>query len=284
MKKILTVLILLLALAGCGGNEKKANPTAKAQIKPKTSVILKKSAVPTLFIHGYSGTKNSFGGMLQRLETSNLAKKELIMTVSKEGSITTTGTLSGKKDNPMIQVIFQDNKNTEWSQSEWLYNCLADLKKMGVEAVNLVGHSMGGVSGLRYMMSYPNDPSQPEILKFVAIGAPFNDFLDTSSNQDMADLLKNGPTEVSSRYQDYQKLAANLAKNTKILLLAGQLDENTFNDEMVPTTSALAVNALLKQTNSVTTQIFYGPNAQHSQLHENKEVDKKVSDFLWPKS
>ena len=143
---------------------------------------------------------------------------------------------------------------------------------------------MGGVSGLRYLMTYPNDDTQPQVIKFVAIGAPFNDFLDTSETQSIQELLKNGPNEYSSRYQDYQNLAGNLDKKIQILLLVGQLNQNTFNDETVPTTSALSVNALLSQTNKVSTQIFYGANAQHSQLHENKEVDKAVADFLWPQS
>lgn len=281
MKKIIAFVVFLLILTGCSGNQKTTSPSAKTQRKLETNLTSKKTKVPTLFVHGYSGTKNSFGGMLKRFEKNGWGKKELIMTVTSVGSITTTGSLSGKEDNPMIQVIFQDNKNTEWSQTKWLYNCLAFLKKRGVEEVNLVGHSMGGVSGLRYLMSYPNDISQPKVLKFAAIGAPFNDFLDTSSAQNIADLLKNGPSEVSSRYQDYENLAVNLAQDTKFLLLAGQLDKNTFNDEMVPTTSALAVNSLLKQTNVVTTKIFYGPKAQHSQLHENEAVDQEVANFLW---
>lgn len=286
MKKIIIMGLFMLALAGCGTAQKSSisiSSSTKTEEKVK-SPTPQKTAIPTLFIHGYSGTENSFSGMMKRMEKNDFAKKELMMKVSPAGTVTMTGQLSGKKDNPMIQVLFEDNKNTEWSQAQWLYNCLAALKKVGVDKVNLVGHSMGGVSGLRYLMTYPHDDTQPQVIKFVAIGAPFNDFLDTSETQSIQELLKNGPNEYSSRYQDYQNLAGNLDKKIQILLLAGQLNQNTFNDETVPTTSALSVNALLSQTNKVSTQIFYGANAQHSQLHENKEVDKAVADFLWPQS
>ncbi|EMW5500705.1 alpha/beta hydrolase, partial [Enterococcus faecalis] len=51
----------------------------------------------------------------------------------------------------------------------------------------------------------------------------------------------------------------------------------------VPLSSALAVNALLRQRGTqVTSQIIKGENAQHSQLHENPEVDHLLIEFLWP--
>ena len=51
----------------------------------------------------------------------------------------------------------------------------------------------------------------------------------------------------------------------------------------MPLSSALAVNALLRQRGTqVTSQIIKGENAQHSQLHENPEVDQLLIEFLWP--
>ena len=53
----------------------------------------------------------------------------------------------------------------------------------------------------------------------------------------------------------------------------------------MPLSSALAVNALLRQRGTqVTSQIIKGENAQHSQLHENPEVDQLLIEFLWPKN
>lgn len=48
----------------------------------------------------------------------------------------------------------------------------------------------------------------------------------------------------------------------------------------MPLSSALAVNALLRQRGTqVTSQIIKGENAQHSQLHENPEVDQLLINF-----
>ena len=66
-----------------------------------------------------------------------------------------------------------------------------------------------------------------------------------------------------------------------ILLIGGQLSLTDLSDGTVPLSSALAVNALLRQRGTqVTSQIIKGENAQHSQLHENPEVDQLLIEFL----
>ncbi len=58
------------------------------------------------------------------------------------------------------------------------------------------------------------------------------------------------------------------------------IKSNRFSDGTVPLSSALAVNALLdKGGTQVTSQIIKGENAQHSQLHENLEVDQLLINF-----
>ena len=142
---------------------------------------------------------------------------------------------------------------------------------------------MGGVSGLRYLGTYGQDTSLPKIEKFVSIGAPFNDFIDTSQQQTIETELENGPTEKSSRYLDYQEMINVVPEKLPILLIGGQLSLTDLSDGTVPLSSALAVNALLRQRGTqVTSQIIKGENAQHSQLHENPEVDQLLIEFLWP--
>ena len=139
---------------------------------------------------------------------------------------------------------------------------------------------MGGVSGLRYLGTYGQDTSLPKIEKFVSIGAPFNDFIDTSQQQTIETELENGPTEKSSRYLDYQEMINVVPEKLPILLIGGQLSLTDLSDGTVPLSSALAVNALLRQRGTqVTSQIIKGENAQHSQLHENPEVDQLLINF-----
>lgn len=288
MKKIYLSLLaigVIFALAGCSSGEtKQTDKTEKSQTTAtsKEKSVPTKSAVPTVFIHGYGGTINSFGGMIQRLSNEGKTKKEMLITVQADGTLNVDGQLSKEKDNPSIQVLFAANKDNEWNQTEWIYNVLKYLKQQGVDQVNLVGHSMGGVSSLRYLTTYgqPNDAS--EIKKFIAIGAPFNDFDDTANNQSIDDLLQNGPNTLASRYVDYSKGINNVPNKLPVLLLAGKLNENDMSDGTVPLSSALAAYSLLKtHGNPIDYQIFTGSNAQHSQLHENPAVDKAVANFLW---
>lgn len=284
MKKIFLFLLgfmTLLTLTACG-NKAVEHPPATQETTKKTQPTNVKSDVPTVFIHGYGGTINSFGGMIQRLTTEGKTKKEMLITVQPDGTLQVDGKLSKKKDNPSIQVLFAANKDNEWNQTEWIYGVLKYLKQQGVNQVNLVGHSMGGVSSLRYLTTYgqPNDAST--IKKFISIGAPFNDFTDTANQQSVNELLQNGPSQLASRYVDYQNGIENVPSELPILLLAGKLNEQATSDGTVPLNSALATYSLLKaHGNPIEYQIFTGVNAQHSQLHENHQVDQVVAKFLW---
>lgn len=279
----LFALVMIFGLMGCGRepadtpkNTKRQTTTAKAEHE------LKKSSVPTVFIHGYGGTINSFGGMIQRLTEQAATKKEMEIIVQADGSLQVTGQLSKKKDNPSIQVLFAANKDNEWNQTEWIYLVLNYLKQQGVEQVNLVGHSMGGVSSLRYLTTYGQPDDASMIKKFISIGAPFNEFIDTLGEQSIDDLLQNGPDQQASRYLDYSNGIANVPNKLSVLLIAGKLDQATRSDGTVPVTSALATYSLLKNhRNPISYQIFTGSNAQHSQLHENSEVDQAIANFLW---
>jgi uncharacterized alpha/beta hydrolase family protein len=287
LKKRLAVILVLsiFLLTSCTSTDKQLNTGTNETATTTTTNQnpVEKTAVPTLFIHGYSGNEHSFGGMIQRLEVKGEAKKELILTVSNDGQISAEGSLSGEKDNPMVQVLFEDNKNNEWNQAEWIRSALVYLKEQfQVEKINLVGHSMGGVSSLRFLGAYGQDASLPAVEKFVAIGAPFNEFDETPNMESVTNELKNGPINKSGRYQEYQQTVANIPASVDVFLIGGQLSETDLSDGTVPLASALAVNALLSQNgNRVQTEIIEGQEAQHSQLHENLDVDKLVGEFLW---
>lgn len=286
MKKIVLSIIALaaiFALVGCGAEKtKQTSQTTKSEaaapVKAKDDST--KTNGPTVFIHGYGGTINSFGGMIQRLSNEGKTKKEMVITVQADGTLNVDGQLSKKKNNPSIQVLFAANKDNEWNQTEWIYTVLKYLKKQGVDQVNLVGHSMGGVSSLRYLTTYGQPNDTPTIKKFISIGAPFNDF--TESAESIEDVLANGPDTKASRYTDYSNGISNVPSDLPILLIAGKLDKNNASDGTVPLNSALATYSLLKaHGNPIEYQIFTGSNAQHSQLHENLGVDKTVANFLW---
>jgi uncharacterized alpha/beta hydrolase family protein len=274
---LLLVGVLFFAV-GCAG-KKRVNKAQQSTIE--TSQAATKTSVPTLFIHGYGGGNGSFGGMLTRLNQKT--QKELVLTVSPTGTVQAAGQLTGKADNPSVQILFADNQNNEWNQAEWLKNCLRYLgETYSIKQVNLVGHSMGGVSAMRYLTTYGADASLPAVDKFVGIAAPFNNFVELSQGESMEELLTNGPSVQSERYADLAGGIANVSPEMQVLLIAGDVQDGSLSDGTVPEADALSTAALLKNHgNSVTEKVFYGKQAQHSQLHENPEVDQAVADFLW---
>lgn len=276
---------LILLLTACGGKKTStsSSPSSKEATVASTSkqTEIKKSKIPTVFFHGYQGTRGSFGHMLQRMEDDGYGKQELVLTVAVDGSVTAEGELSGKANNPFVQVLFADNENNEWNQADWVKAVLIYLQtNYAIEQVNVVGHSMGGVSSFRYLTAYGYDNTLPQINKFVAMGAPFNEFVDSTQSQSLEEVLANGPTELSTRYTDFQSGITNIPKQIRFLLIAGQLSDSEYTDGTVPLTSALAVHGLLKNNaNPVDYQIFM--QTKHSGLHESTSVDKAVEHFLW---
>ena len=265
-------------------NKETAQKASHSNHKQVTSTQKEVKSYPvTLFFHGYGGTKYSMGGMIQRLCSRYQATHTLDLTVNTDGTIQTSGTFEQAAKPVLINVLFADNKNNEWNQAEWIYQALQFVKvQYHVEKVNVVGHSMGGVSLFHFLETYQNQGELPTVTHFISIAAPFNEFLDTSNEQSMDQLLQQGPTQISPRYQDFQNNIANFPKNVQVSLFAGQLTSSDLSDGTVPLTSALAVNQLLSsQQIPVETFVFKGILAQHSALHANPKVDKRIAEILW---
>ncbi len=265
-------------------NKETAPKVAHSNHKQVTSTQNEVKSYPvTLFFHGYGGTKHSMGGMIQRLCSRYQATHTLDLTVNTDGTIQTSGTFEQAEKSVLINVLFADNKNNEWNQAEWIYQALQFVKtQYHVEKVNVVGHSMGGVSLFRFLETYQNQGELPTVEHFISIAAPLNEFLDTSNEQSVDGLLQQGPTQISPRYQDFQNNIANFPKNVQVSLFAGQLSASDLSDGTVPLTSALAVNQLLSsQQIPVETFVFKGILAQHSALHANPKVDKRIAEILW---
>jgi len=273
MKRIgygIVIILVLFVLSACSSSQ-------------STKKTTKESQTPTVFFHGYGGGPSSFGSMMQRLKDKGEAKKELTLTVQEDGTISAEGKLSDDKGNPMIQVIFQSNKSTQTNQSLWIAAVLHYLNvTYQIDKVNLVGHSMGAVRTIDYLEQHAKEDQQPNVAKVVLIAGPFNGFLDTFSSQSQTDLLANGPSEQSARYQQFLVDASRLDRSLVVEVISGQLSDTDLSDGIVPLASSLAIVPLLKnQGISVTSKIVKGSKAQRSQLHENQTVDNLLIHFLW---
>lgn len=274
---VLLGLVCGVVLVAC--SVKKNQPEAHGTTE-STEELMKKSNVPTLFFHGYKGTLLTFNGMLQRLSRNEYAERSVTLTVSPTGDITEDGKWTSE-GNPMIQVIFEDNTNQEWQQAEWIQRVLEYLSETyQTKQVNLLGHSMGGVSIMRYLANYGVEGSDVTIRKVVTIGSPFNDF--NKDDRELAEIAKTGPQVPAPRFVEYDENFSNYPQDVPYLNIAGDIDGDNGSDGTVPVASVAALNYLFEKY-----QLPYefikvdGKTAQHSALHENRKVDKLVAEFLW---
>ncbi|WP_234987921.1 alpha/beta fold hydrolase [Carnobacterium iners] len=291
-------ILLSILVVGCG-NKKRADSVNESQLisESKSSEITQEkiansekrdssstsqASIPTLFIHGYGGTDFTFNAMLTRFEAEDYGKQELTLTVEPDGGIFETGNWQSDSSNPFIQVLFVDNKNNEWNQADWIKAVLVYLKTTyQVDEVNLVGHSMGGVSSFRYLVAYGKEDTQPVVKRFVAMGAPFNDFVAGNENQTLEALHQNGPLVYSGRYTEFSAAIQQYPASTGMLNIAGDKTDGSKSDGTVSLSSSLSIGYLM-QSNKFNYQevIITGDQASHSQLHENKDVDERIAEFL----
>lgn len=302
MKKIvlsLVGLILLVVLIG-GAYFWFSPPKNQPTLPAKKSIVEKDTAssadsaspsdesepmlnVPTIFVHGYSGGKGSFGGMIKRFSQDKEGTPSLVATIDPDASIHYEGEYDFKAKNPLIQVLFSDNKSTEENQSWWLQELFQSLKtNYGIETLNAVGHSMGGVSLTNYITKFGQDVSYPSLDKLVLIGAPINGLEIGADGVTDFDLTDEGPLMATERYQNFMNLRDNLPVDLAVLSIAGDKEDGTKSDGSVSVASALSARFIFEgKVADYREMTFTGLKAAHSLLHENQAVDQSVTQFLW---
>ena len=75
-----------------------------------------KKQVATLFMHGYGGTNNSEKYMVNQAVKS-VTKDVVTAYVLSNGEVQFSGKISKKSKNPIIKILFEDNKNGDIMQN-----------------------------------------------------------------------------------------------------------------------------------------------------------------------
>ncbi|MBO0410789.1 alpha/beta hydrolase [Enterococcus hulanensis] len=241
------------------------------------------SNVPTVFIHGYEGNSFSFGPLLRRFERENVAKREMTIVVQKDGKLSIEGKLKNRNDNPTIMVLFAKDVTDEITQSKWIDKVMRYLYQKKVRRVNLVSHSMGGVSSLRYLLEYAGEKT-PITEHFVAIAAPFNDLEIAEDTEEIFayELTEKGPSGETPIYQYFDQAMNQLPTNLHVLDVAGDLKDGTESDGSVSTHSAFALRLLFqKHARSYQELTVTGKSGGHSAITKSAKLEKQLIKFIW---
>lgn len=232
--------------------------------------------VPTVFVHGYKGSFNSFGKMLDRFENGyGWGKKTYVYYVRADGSLHEMKAGKSKGKPGFIQVVFQNNRASFAETASGLSKVLYHLKQNHqIDAVNLVGHSMGGIVSLKYSMEYA-ESAYPSVHKLILIGSPVAGIFDEgyfifNRDEGAKDLIP-GSAALRSIY------SRPFPKGIKVLSIASTGDRIAV-PESAAFISKIVPGRQLKEL------VLEDEMLGHSALHESEKVDRLIHRFLWQNS
>lgn len=257
------------------------------QTKELNSSDYIQSRTPTLFFHGYGSSANAEKHMVEAARQAGVTQTIVTATVDRHAQVTLKGDIPKDAVNPIVMVEFKDNRNANYAQDgEYAAAVVRELQsRYGFKKMNFVAHSMGNMSILFYLLEHAQNEELPQLQKQVNIANHVNGLegMDLPANLTILDSKTGEPSAMSGSYQKLLGLREIYPQDqVDVLNIYGdfknQSDGSVLNVSSRSLKYLVIDNAKSYQEKSVT-----GPLAQHSQLHENPEVDRLLIDFLWGK-
>jgi len=222
--------------------------------------------------------------MVDAAKKAGVTKSVIRAEVSKTGKVTLVGTWPKNAKNPICEVNYENNRQLNFNKhGEYATNVVKALqKKYGIKKINMVGHSLGNISIIYYMLQNGNKKNMPQIQKQVDIAGHFAGIPSSVKQPKGMKLNSNGkPNKMNSTYKQMTGVMSIYAKkHVKVLNIMG--DIGNVSDGRVDNKSSLSLQYLVSGGNSTYRVLkINGKNAQHSKLHENAQVDKALIKFLW---
>ncbi len=249
------------------------------------------STTPTLFFHGGGSSYHAEEHMVNAAKKAGVTKTVLRANVAKDGHVTLHGTMHKNSINPIVEVNYEDNRQLDFNKhGVWATNVVKALQKQyGIKNINMVGHSLGNISIIYYLLQNAQNKSMPKLRKQVDMAGHFDglDFAQLPAEIRQPQNLKLGrngkPNHMNATYRQMTKLRSIYPKNQiRVLNIIGNIGGKT--DGTVTNVSSLSLKYLVAQrAKSYEVKTFHGKLARHSKLHSNPAVDKVLIQFLWGK-
>lgn len=282
MKKrnvVLSIVLVLILLISFFGFSRHTQAVKKEQYV--------QSSTPTLFFHGYGSSYEAETQMTDAAKSAGVTKKVIRVNVSPNGYVKLIGAIPKKARNPIVEVNFDNNKMTNYvTAGKWVKDVIKELQEdYHFKQVNFVGHSMGNMAINYYIMNYAGKKGQPKVNRVVDIAGHFDGILGMDDKANRLKLAKNGkPDKMNKSYEKLMKLRKVYPTNTQVLNIFGDVGDGSHSDTRVSNASSQSLKYLVSgRAKSYKEKKIKGKMAQHSKLHENKQVDKLLINFLWKK-
>lgn len=272
----LSLLVIVFIASGCGKKNE-----VKIANQPKLT-LTNTSSIPTFFFHGYGSSAKAEHQMTTAALKAGVTHTVIRANVSADGKVSFNKAMAKSTKNPIVEVNLEDNQSGDVSYVKDVI--IAFEKKYHYQKINLVGHSMGNLMIANYIKENYNNKNLPQINKVVAIAGHYNGYLGEEEGRTAK--IKNKqtgePDKFAPGFKNLLSLRKTYPKNIEVLNIYGDKKDGSKSDGSVSVASAQSYKYLINgRAKSYREVEITGKNAQHSKLHENKEVDKYLIDFLW---
>lgn len=260
---------------------------SKLQTRELNSSDYIQSSTPTLFLHGYGSSANAEKHMAEAARKAGVTQTIITATVDSHAQVTLKGDIPKDAVNPIVMVEFADNRNANYAQDgEYAAAVVRELQaRYGFKKMNFVAHSMGNMSILFYLLEHAQNEELPQLQKQVNIANHVNGLegMDLPANLTILDSKTGEPSAMSDSYQKLLGLREIYPQDqVDVLNIYGDF-KNQSDGSVLNVSSRSLKYLVIDNAKSYQEKRVTGPLAQHSQLHENPEVDRLLIDFLWGK-
>lgn len=257
------------------------------QTKELNSSDYIQSRTPTLFFHGYGSSANAEKHMVEAARQAGVTQTIITATVDSHAQVTLKGDIPKDAVNPIVMVEFTDNRNANYAQvGEYASAVVRELQaRYSFKKMNFVAHSMGNMSILFYLLEHAQNEELPQLQKQVNIANHVNGLegMDLPANLTILDSKTGEPSAMSDSYQKLLGLRVIYPQDqVDVLNIYGDF-KNQSDGSVLNVSSRSLKYLVIDNAKSYQEKRVTGPLAQHSQLHENPEVDRLLIDFLWGK-
>ena len=257
------------------------------QTKELNSSDYIQSRTPTLFFHGYGSSANAEKHMVEAARQAGVTQTIITATVDSHAQVTLKGDIPKDAVNPIVMVEFTDNRNANYAQvGEYASAVVRELQaRYSFKKMNFVAHSMGNMSILFYLLEHAQNEELPQLQKQVNIANHVNGLegMDLPANLTILDSKTGEPSAMSDSYQKLLGLREIYPQDqVDVLNIYGDF-KNQSDGSVLNVSSRSLKYLVIDNAKSYQEKRVTGSLAQHSQLHENPEVDRLLIDFLWGK-
>lgn len=256
----------------------------KTALVQASTVGEKSNKTPTLFFHGYSSGVHAEEYMAEGAFKAGKTNTAIIANVSRTGKVKLYDKIKANSKNPLVLVNFEANRVKNYNTlGKWVRNVLVKLKsKYKITKFNAVGHSMGNMAIMYYLLKYGNKSNLPKLQRQVALAGHFNGLPRKVDKPDETIIARNGrPDLMSSAYKKLLRLRGYYEKNRiKVLNIYGTLPHED-SDGRVNNNTSRSLRYIVDDNHNYQQKQLRGANVSHSRLRHNKRVNKMINKFLW---